>query len=666
MGKPRLYYLPLILGLFGIARAEQCQITSPLPVPVLLSGCTYSGSLPDDSTSYIRNTETLQSGTTFYVSSGTVTDFFMAEGQRVCLEDGTHCPASAGGDITAVSGGFGLTGGGDSGAVALAVVSTAAFTNRFNNFTSSQTFSHANGALVTYGITVGSITSGGLDLNTQLTTVATDTTSIRASLNTVSVATGTLRTDLNAVGVATGTLAAATLTNSSATATYLQLSSATATYLNKNQAVDTSAEVVALFTDCSGTQYLGADGACHDDQTGEGGGGGASTLAVTTGTSSGFTPPAISSPTAVLLADASVLTVALQGGATAFLSVNYSSITAQGPAPLLTQSSATATYLQLSSATATYLQLSSATATYAPRTENAATYLTQSSATATYLQTSSATATYIQTSSVTATYLQSSSATVTYFNRANVLAATNMPALTGDLTGSAGSLTVAVNDDSHAHTGTSLSGIDISDDTNLTAGDHITLTGDDLDVDDDYILNTGDVGTGVYDFGGATSFEIPNGAANTVDTTGEIAFDTTDGTLVAFDGVSANVVGFSTHCFSVNVSSGLGFNGLNEPIWTAPPDMAVTLTQIKATSLPAGTTVVYQLDEAASAFDSAGTDVFSILYSSGNYTTVTTNSFSNAEIAAGATLVLNCPATSATGGTPRTLYLNICFKRNRE
>jgi len=58
----------------------------------------------------------------------------------------------------------------------------------------------------------------------------------------------------------------------------------------------------------------------------------------------------------------------------------------------------------------------------------------------------------------------------------------------------------AVEDDSHAHTGTTISSLDISDDTNLTAGDHLTLTNDDLDVDDDFILNTGDVGTGSYTF----------------------------------------------------------------------------------------------------------------------------------------------------------------------
>jgi len=40
--------------------------------------------------------------------------------------------------------------------------------------------------------------------------------------------------------------------------------------------------------------------------------------------------------------------------------------------------------------------------------------------------------------------------------------------------------TVAVADDSHAHTGTTISGIDISDDTNLSAGSGIVLTGDAL------------------------------------------------------------------------------------------------------------------------------------------------------------------------------------------
>src|SRR3990167_5839450 len=40
-----------------------------------------------------------------------------------------------------------------------------------------------------------------------------------------------------------------------------------------------------------------------------------------------------------------------------------------------------------------------------------------------------------------------------------------------------------VETDSHAHTTTTISGLDISADTNLTAGDNLTLTDDDLDLD---------------------------------------------------------------------------------------------------------------------------------------------------------------------------------------
>lgn len=43
----------------------------------------------------------------------------------------------------------------------------------------------------------------------------------------------------------------------------------------------------------------------------------------------------------------------------------------------------------------------------------------------------------------------------------------------------------------------------------------------------DFLSATGDTGTGIYDFGGATSFEIPNSATPTVDADGEIALDTT-------------------------------------------------------------------------------------------------------------------------------------------
>lgn len=94
-----------------------------------------------------------------------------------------------------------------------------------------------------------------------------------------------------------------------------------------------------------------------------------------------------SSPTATIIGQPGQFTGAVSGSTMTF-ALDSTSVTLQGNAlriaDMLSQSSATATYLQGSSATATYLQSSSATAIY----------LQSSSATTTYLQSSSATATY--------------------------------------------------------------------------------------------------------------------------------------------------------------------------------------------------------------------------------------------------------------------------------
>lgn len=59
----------------------------------------------------------------------------------------------------------------------------------------------------------------------------------------------------------------------------------------------------------------------------------------------------------------------------------------------------------------------------------------------------------------------------------------------------------SVEDDSHAHTGASLSGIDVSGDTNLTAGDNLTLTDDDLDLDTTLTNMTAATFSGLGTFG---------------------------------------------------------------------------------------------------------------------------------------------------------------------
>ena len=82
-----------------------------------------------------------------------------------------------------------------------------------------------------------------------------------------------------------------------------------------------------------------------------------------------------------------------------------------------------------------------------------------------------------------------------------------------------------------------------------------------IDVDDSYLLNTGDIGTGVYDFGGATSFEIVNGAAPTVDTTGEVAIDTTSDQLIGFGASVKRVYGNGNFYPSFTYSTSTAWTG---------------------------------------------------------------------------------------------------------
>ena len=86
---------------------------------------------------------------------------------------------------------------------------------------------------------------------------------------------------------------------------------------------------------------------------------------------------------------------------------------------------------------------------------------------------------------------------------------------------------------------------------------------------DNYLLNTGDVGTGTYDFGGADDLEIPNGAAPTVDTAGQIAIDTTitnhTGLLTYHDGSEAlYAVGLPTGNLGSTDGNVIAYNATND------------------------------------------------------------------------------------------------------
>lgn len=80
-------------------------------------------------------------------------------------------------------------------------------------------------------------------------------------------------------------------------------------------------------------------------------GGGASTLAVTTGTSAGFTGTPTSSPTAVMLFDSATHAGALQGSSTYFLTLLPSSVTLQGNAISLSALSSSMTSVGIATGT---------------------------------------------------------------------------------------------------------------------------------------------------------------------------------------------------------------------------------------------------------------------------------------------------------------------------
>lgn len=106
--------------------------------------------------------------------------------------------------------------------------------------------------------------------------------------------------------------------------------------------------------------------------------------------------------------------------------------------------------------------------------------------------------------------------------------------------------------------------------------------------------------TGNIDAGGATSFEIPNGTAPTVDTTGEIALDTTgDQLLVADSGGTARVVQIEDQLIwsRTIASTSIAFiNGSLMPLTTRLDGFTITRIQCHVTS---GTSKVIAIEDAS-------------------------------------------------------------------
>lgn len=152
----------------------------------------------------------------------------------------------------------------------------------------------------------------------------------------------------------------------------------------------------------------------------------------------------------------------------------------------------------------------------------------------------------------------------------------------GDLGGTWAS--PSVTDDSHAHTSATISGLDISADTNLTAGDGLTLTDDDLDCDTasgsafgcltsvDWTTFNNKAGFG-YLFAVATRFGTTTaGTSTSISTQGAFyASSTVAASQFPYASSTALTVGnlFATNATTTSLSaSSFTFGGVNSSSWS--------------------------------------------------------------------------------------------------
>jgi hypothetical protein len=407
--------------------ADQCYVTNT-PLPVTINGCTFSGSLPNNSTSYVQNGLTPTTTTQSYsVQQATVTDGLTipyVTGQ--CLQTDSQGKISGSGGVCGAGGGGGGSGNGTvlvstqnniayytgvgtttvggllAGTSGYSLLSSGSSAPPFWGQPVSTITATSLGALTS--VTADSPLSGSGTSASHLTIVSTITAATLGALTAVTAdsplsCSGTSASHLTIVSTitaaslgaltgnqtitlsgdvtGTGTTAiTATIANTipnahtfSGSTTFnsamlissviyvsngegssgqvlqsggtgapswqtiggggtvnptgtiaagniAKFTSVAGTTISSAAAVD----IVNAFSGCSGTQYLGADGACH---TPSAGGGGSSSLEVGYGTTAGFTVSS-SSPTGSILYDQTQFKTSLQGSATAFITIAYS------------------------------------------------------------------------------------------------------------------------------------------------------------------------------------------------------------------------------------------------------------------------------------------------------------------------------------------------------
>jgi hypothetical protein len=138
-------------------------------------------------------------------------------------------------------------------------------------------------------------------------------------------------------------------------------------------------------------------------------------------------------------------------------------------------------------------------------------------------------------------------------------------------------------------------------DTTYLGGTNLTLAGTTFNVDDAFLLNNGDVGTGVFDFGGAV-VEIPNGAAPTVDSVGETAIDTTSDQFVYYGGAKRVVPYYHEKCFTIE---DIAAADDNVPIWS--PNKAILITDVYCRT-QGGTSAVITISDGTNALEAVTCD----------------------------------------------------------
>lgn len=187
---------------------------------------------------------------------------------------------------------------------------------------------------------------------------------------------------------------------------------------------------------------------------------------------------------------------------------------------------------------------------------------------------------------------------------------------------------------------------------NLTGSQNLEFP----DASGTFALTNGNTFTGVHDFGGATSLEIPNDAGGTtVDASGEICIDTTSRTLNFYDGTLEAVLN-PIQSKTITIPDPSASEDITLPYF----DDAITITKIVfvitgSTSVTA--TVRHGTDRSATGTEvvTGGTVVNST--TTGNVVT----SFDDATVPADSFLWLE---TTALSGTPTSLSITIFYRQD--